>query len=77
MGWVVRLYEKLTGRPHRHDDAEMVSAAAKELSSSIRELSATLKPYNESGDPLVALMTDVLDHRRRGGSRDAKSKFYS
>jgi hypothetical protein len=76
MGWIVRLYEKLTGRPHRHDDAAMVSAAAKDLSSSIRELTATLKPYNQSKDPLVALMRDVIQRRDRGHP-DEQSKFHS
>lgn len=77
MGWIVRLHEKLTGRAHRHADAEMVSAAANDLTSSIRELSSTLKSYQQSSDPLVALMTDVLNHRHRGGSQDGKSKLYS
>lgn len=74
MGWVVRLYEKLTGTPHRHDDAERVAAAVDGLSQATRELSATLKPYIESDDPLVAF-TDML--KRREGSRHEKSKFHS
>jgi len=76
MGWAVRLFEKLTGSKHRHDDAMRVSAAADDLTASIRELSATLKPYHESDDPLAALMTDVFN-KRRLGQQDAKTKFHS
>ncbi len=76
MGWVVRLIEKLTGTPHRHDNAKMVSDAAGDLTASIRELSATLRPYRDSSDPLEALMTDVMKKRRRERN-DGQSKFHS
>lgn len=77
MGFLVRLFEKITGRPHRHDDAAMVSAAAHDLTDSIRELSATLRPYNEKNDPLVALMRDVLNNRRRGRRENGKPELHS
>lgn len=64
MGLVVRLIEKLTGTPHRHENTENVAAAAKDLEASIKELAQTLKPYRESHDPLVALMTDVFNQRQ-------------
>lgn len=75
MGWIVRLYEKLTGTPHRHEDAERVSRALDGLTNSIEELSATLKPYSNADDPLVAFMTDVL--KRRKGSSNEKPKLHS
>jgi hypothetical protein len=74
MGWVMRLYEKLTGIAHRHDNADRVARAADGLTDSIRELSATLKPYRESDDPLVALMTDVFNRRQL---RDRRDKLHS
>lgn len=76
MSWPVRLIEKLTGKPHRHDNAARVSLAAAELSESTRELSRHLKPYLESDDPLVSLMTDVFN-RRQMGPGDGESEFRS
>jgi hypothetical protein len=64
MGLVVRLMEKLTGTPHRHEHKDNVAAAAKDLTASIQELAKTLKPYRESNDPLVALMTDIFNQRQ-------------
>jgi len=76
MSWPVRLFEKLTGTPHRHDNARRVSLATDELTESTRLLSAHLKPYLESDDPLVSLMTDVFN-RRQMGSTDGHTKFRS
>ncbi len=75
MGWAVRLFEKLTGTPHQRANAERVAAAADDLTASIRELSATLKPYNDCNDPLVAFMKDVI--KRRRGSRNDRSSLRS
>lgn len=76
MSWPVRLFEKLTGTPHRHDNATRVSLAAEELTETTRELSTYLKPYLESDDPLVSLMTDVFNKRQMGPG-DGQSKFRS
>lgn len=76
MGWVVRLIEKLTGTPHRHDNAALVRSASRSLSRSIDDLSATLKPYSKADDPLVALMTDVFNRRALRDRADGKSEFH-
>ena len=57
----MRLLEKLTGTPHRHDLADSVHNAAAGVSRSVDKLSAALKPYSKSDEPLVALMTDVFN----------------
>lgn len=77
MGWIVRLYEKLTGTPHRHDNAARVSRASASLSRTIDDLSATLKPYSKADDPLVALMTDVFNRRQLEVRGDGKPEFHS
>jgi len=56
-----RLIEKLTGTPHRHDIADSVHTAAAGVSRSVDRLSAALKPYSKSDQPLVALLTDVFN----------------
>lgn len=76
MSWTVRLIEKITGTPHRHENATRVSLATDELTQSTRLLSAHLKPYLESDDPLVSLMTDVFN-RRQMGPVDEKSEFHT
>jgi len=60
----VRLMEKLTGEPHQHRNAQKVADVARELRQEVHELSTTLRPYTESEDPLVALMTDVFNQRQ-------------
>jgi hypothetical protein len=74
-GPLVRLWEKVFRIPHRHEEASRVSAAAEELTSTARALNARLKPYVESDDPLVALMTDVFN-RRSMGSDNGKAEHY-
>jgi hypothetical protein len=64
----IRLLEKITGRPHRHGNARMVSEAADGLRREVRELSDTLHPYAEADDPLVALMTDLFNQRQMRGN---------
>ncbi|WP_065755184.1 hypothetical protein [Bradyrhizobium paxllaeri] len=59
-----RLIEKLTGRPHRHDNAQLVKQAAGELRRDVGKLSSMLRPYMEADDPLVALMTDLFNQRQ-------------
>jgi hypothetical protein len=61
---LIRLWEKLTGVPHRHENAERVSFASDELTREVREISSRLKPYAESDDPLVAMMTDIFNQRQ-------------
>ena len=61
MGWAMRLIEKITNTPHRHDLADSVHAAAAGVSRSVDKLSAALKPYAKADEPLVALLTDVFN----------------
>jgi hypothetical protein len=77
MGWIVRLIEKITGTPHRHDNAAMVSLASEKLTQRIDDLSATLRPYSEADDPLVAMMTDVFNRRQLKAGRDDKPELHS
>lgn len=60
----IRIWETVLGIPHKHENAARVSAASDELSRATRSLSNHLKPYAESDDPLVALMTDVFNKRQ-------------
>jgi hypothetical protein len=57
----MRLIEKITGTPHRHDLADSVHTAAAGVSRSVDRLSDALKTYSKSDEPLVALMTDVFN----------------
>lgn len=66
---LVRLWEIIAGIPHKHENADRVSFASDELSTAARSLSARLKPYAESDDPLAALMADIAEVRR-SGARD-------
>jgi hypothetical protein len=68
----VRLMEKLTGEPHQHRNAQKVADVARELRQEVHELSTTLRPYVESDDPLVALMTDVFNRRQLLDGQGAK-----
>lgn len=58
-----RLWEKIIGIPHQHENAARVSLASYELTSEVRKISSRLKPYVEADDPLVALMTDLFNQR--------------
>lgn len=73
MGVFVRFLETITGKPHRHEQSRMVSEVADQLSSDVAKLSTRLRPYLESEDPLVALMTDVFNQRQMR-SDDARSR---
>jgi len=57
----MRLIEKITGSPHRHDIADSVHTAAAGVSRSVDRLSDALKQYSKADEPLVALMTDVFN----------------
>ncbi len=68
---LTRLFEKITGRRHRHDNARAVSDAVGDLRSDVEELRSSLRPYVDADDPLVALMTDVFNQRQmRNGGND-------
>lgn len=69
---LVRLWEKITGAPHQHEQARKVSAVADELSSDVKKLSETMRPYLDADDPLVAFMTDVFNQRQMR-TKNAKS----
>jgi hypothetical protein len=60
---MVRVIEILTGRPHRQLNAEMVHTAAERLSKRADELSEVMRPYRQSEDPLVMLLTDAIIQR--------------
>jgi hypothetical protein len=66
---LIRLWEKIFGIPHRHDEADRVSFASRELTKQVREVSSHLKPYTEESDPLVALMTDIFNQRGMSGGK--------
>ena len=69
MSVFVRLWEKVLGIPHRHENAARVAAASEELSSTVRALTAQLKPYVESEDPLAAFMRDAMRNRRLAANK--------
>lgn len=60
----MRLIEKITGTPHRHDLADSVHVAAARVSRSIDQLSAALRPYAKSDKPLVELLTDLFNKQQ-------------
>ncbi len=73
----VRLMEKLSGSPHQHSESDMVHAAAARLSERAEELAAALKPYRESEDPLVMLLTDAIVQRGFAeGTGNAKTELH-
>jgi hypothetical protein len=67
---LVRLFEKLTGKPHQHRNAQKVAAAVGDLRRDVSALSSKLRPYTEADDPLVALMTDVFNQRQMRNGHD-------
>jgi hypothetical protein len=66
---LVRLFEKLTGKPHQHRNAQKVAAAVGDLRRDVSALSSRLRPHAEADDPLVALMTDVFNQRQLRNGR--------
>ena len=68
----VRFLEKLTGTPHQRQNAQKVADVARGLREDVKKLSTTLRPYAESEDPLVALMTDIFNQRQ---ARQQMSKY--
>lgn len=71
---MVRIWETITGRPHRKDVSRRVAIAAEELTKESRELSSRLRPYIEKDDPLVALMTDILNQRTMRAIHDSNER---
>lgn len=63
MAALTRLWEKLLGKPHRHEISGRVAAASDELINKTRELSDSIRPYTRAKDPLVALMVDLHNQR--------------
>lgn len=70
---ITRLWETLVGKPHLHANADMVSVAAKRLNNRAEELARIIKPYRESEDPLVMLLTDAIIQRGFKGRQDGKT----
>lgn len=62
-GLLVRLYEKLMGIPHQKRNADMVRHAVSGLKEDVSSISKRLQEYQESDDPLVALMLDMFNTR--------------
>lgn len=75
MGVLVRLYEKLTGKRHQQQHADAIQEEAKNLSSHVQELRNQLRPYVESDDPLVSLMTDVFNQRMMSNRGDPQTHY--
>lgn len=61
-----RLWEKLTGKPHEHQNARMVHDATSRLLETNAYFFALIKPYSEAEDPLAMLLQDALNQRARG-----------
>lgn len=66
MSVAIRLWEKLTGRPHEHHNARMVHDATSKLLEANANFFARIKPYSEAEDPLAMLLKDALNQRGRG-----------
>jgi hypothetical protein len=73
---LTRVWELITGSPHHHVNAAMVSAATHSLAQRTEELAHVIKPYKDSEDPLMMFLTDVFN-RREMRPRNGSSKFYS
>lgn len=76
MSALVRLMEKITGRPHQHKNADMVGDATAKLLATTDNFSKKLRPYSEAADPLSMLFEDI-QNQKRGGSGNAGTKFFS
>jgi hypothetical protein len=61
---LARIKEIIMRKPHRRLNAEMVSEATRRLSERADQLSTIIKPYQESEDPLVMLLTDAIIQRK-------------
>lgn len=60
----VRLWEKITGTPHKHMLADSVRAAAIGLSESARSVNEKLAPYKDAPDPFMAAFADLYEARQ-------------
>lgn len=63
---LARLWEKILGVPHRHENSALVALASYELTKEVRKAQSQLKVYTEADDPLVAMMTDIFNKRQMG-----------
>lgn len=61
---LVRLWEKISGSPHRHRMADRVIEAADDLVESANSLREQLRPYEDAPDPFIALMADLYNKRQ-------------
>lgn len=79
MSLLVRIIETLTGRPHQHHNAEMVSAATRNLLATTANFSKKIEPYSLQEFPLDALIHDIKNQRKRaqGNNGTTTSKFHS
>lgn len=81
MSIFVRLVEKVTGRPHQHHNADMVSHATTRLLAAADNFSRQIKPYSEANDPLTMLFNDIREQRKTSeggdGNRNSGPKLFS
>ena len=64
MSLLVRLWETLSRTPHRHDDAQRVRRATQELTENAKILSAHLRTHEDSPDPLMSIVCDLVNRRQ-------------
>jgi hypothetical protein len=76
MSIALRLWEKLTGRPHQHHNAGMVRLATERLVATNADFMARIRPYEESDNPLAMLLQDVLNQRAMRGDGHEPTKFH-
>lgn len=76
MSLLVRIMETLTGRPHQHHNAEMVSEATRNLLATTDNFNKSIEPYSMEDSPLDALIHDIKT-QRRSRRTNGTSKFHS
>lgn len=73
-----RIWETITLQPHRYDTSKEVRRATEAMIEDSQRLQSYLRPYVESEDALVALMTDLFNTRamrnKRRGRDNARTK---
>lgn len=60
---LVRIFETLTGKPHRYEESRKVIEAIDDLKDQTTRLLTSVKYYAEAADPIVAFMIDVFNYR--------------
>lgn len=73
----MRIWEVISGRPHQHHNAAMVSNATHSLTQRANELEQAVRPYSEADDPLVMFMTDVFNRRAAVRDENESAEFHS